>query len=229
VIGFLDSLKIVTEAGLIGVPLSPVFAGSLGLSIAGVTDRRQVEVSAAIADGAVEHAKAANDHVGELTDCSGKPLGQRKMSSIVELNPARRQEVLASLRADMRRKLDVLRSANKTYYDQLGELQHHLHNCKRVLTALPVSDLRLGLENAIDEGEMKLLALRAQCERHHSLAEAAKAKYLEQSGDLERKSTDDRASNPSNESRLARPPSDDGDRKSKAKNRGWTAEAGISS
>ena len=104
-IRFLNNLKIVTETSLIGVPLIPVFAGSLGLSIVGVTDRRQVEVSTAIADGAVEHAKAANDRVGEFTECFGKPLGQRKMSSIVELNPARRQEVLASLRADLRQKL----------------------------------------------------------------------------------------------------------------------------
>jgi hypothetical protein len=229
VIGFLDSLKIVTEASLIGAPLSPVFAGSLGLSIVGATDRRQDKVSTAIADGAVEHAKAANDRVGELTGRAGKPLGQRKMSSIVELNPARRQEVLASLRADMRRKLDVLGSANEAYFGQLGELQRHLRNCKKVLKALPSSDLRLGLENAIEEGEMNLLALKAQCERHRSLAEAAMAQYLEQSGDLERKSPDDRASDPSNESRSARPSGDDGDRKSKAKHRGWTAEAGINS
>ena len=148
----------------------------------------------------------SNDRVGELMDCSGKPLGQRKMSSIVELNPARRREVLASLRADMRRKLDILRSANETYYDQLGELQQHLRNCKRVLKALPSSDLRLGLEHEVDEREMSLLALRNQCERHRSLAEAAMVQYLEQSGDLERKSTDDRASNPRNKSGPARPP-----------------------
>ena len=40
-IGFLDNLTIVTETSLIGVPLSLVFAGSLGLSMVCVTDHRR--------------------------------------------------------------------------------------------------------------------------------------------------------------------------------------------
>lgn len=138
-------------------------------------------------------------------DCSGKSLGQRKMSSIVELNPARRKEVLASLRADMRNKLDIIRSANESYYHQLGELQQHLRSCKKVLNALPISDLRLSLEREIEEKELNLLALRNQCERQRSLAETVMVQYLEQPGDIELKSTDDRASTLWNKSEPAGP------------------------
>lgn len=78
----------------------------------------------------------------------------------------------------MRQKFDVLRGTNETYYKQLGELQQHLRNCKRVLQALPNSDLKLSLENAIEEKEISLVVLRTQCERHRSLAEAAMVQHL---------------------------------------------------
>jgi hypothetical protein len=99
------------------------------------------------------------------------------MSSIVELYPAHRKEVLASLTADVKQKLDVLRNANDTFYELLGELLHHLNNCKTVLQALPSSDDKLNLESAIEERQADIVVIRGQCERHRDLAESAIAQY----------------------------------------------------
>lgn len=99
------------------------------------------------------------------------------MASIVELYPARRQEVLEELKADMRQRLDVLRNANESYYDLLSELELHLENCRKVLRALPNSQVKENLEDEVDKRQASILTLRSQCDHRRRLAESAMAQY----------------------------------------------------
>ena len=84
------------------------------------------------------------------------------MSSVVELWPARRQEVLNALQAEMKGKLEVIRNANESCRSLLCTLHGRLQNCRKVLRFLPPSEPRCRLEAEIADKEAVLKAMMSQ-------------------------------------------------------------------
>ena len=78
------------------------------------------------------------------------------MQSVVELRPARRREVLSTLKGELRGKLEIIRQANEACEGMLHRLQVHLKNCNKLLQLLPPSAMRSRLEAEIADKEVML-------------------------------------------------------------------------